>query len=599
MKRWMRAGRLMLGIGWETGPPVFLAFLSVSLVSSLGPLLFAFALRSLTDGIYYRSTVSAVTGGILSAAALLIIGLAPYVERWAVPRIRERSIMVMQRRMLNLCAASPGLDHFERSDYWDRLQLIRRNFGDLLMGMANALTGPLILLQLVITAIALASIQPLLLILPLVGFPAAWLSQKAENLQRAGEQRAAEGRRAAQHLFSLASTAQSAKEIRVYDLRRELLSRHRETARGVQQVMERAWFGSVAVTATGWLIFGLAYVGAVLLALRAAAAGRMSPGDVALTLSLSTALVAAAGRLTQTAGLLLRAVTVADRYHWLADRVLPAHSTGRSDRTPAVPGRLITGIELENVSFAYPGSDRPALDHVNVSLDAGAVVAVVGENGAGKTTLVKLLSRMYAPSDGRILLDGTDIQRFDVNEYRLRLAAGFQDFARFEFVVQENVGVGDLPRLPDAGAVSQALARAGAGFTHRLPEGLETQLGRNWEGGVDLSGGEWQKLALARAMMRENPFLVIYDEPTAALDAPTEYALFEQIAADMRQGAAHGRITLLVSHRFSTVRMADLIVVLRNGRLTEYGTHGSLMAQGGLYAELYRLQARAYSSLSE
>jgi len=588
----------MAGIGWETGPLVFLVFVTVSLVGSIGPLLFAFGLRSLTNGIYYKSTSDAVVGGVLTALALFIVGTAPFLQRWALPRIRERSIMVMQRRMLKLCATAPGLDHFERADYWDVLQLIKRNFGDLLMGMANALTGPVVILQLAITAVSLARIQPLLLVLPAAGFPAAWLSRKAETVQRAGEQRAAESRRVAQHLFSLASNARPAKEIRVYHLAGELLDRHADAARGVRRPMERALFASAVITAIGWLIFAAAYLGAVFLALRSAESGRMSPGDVALALSLSTALVGAASRLTQTVGLVMRAVTIADRYYWLADRVLPAHRNG-SDPVPAVPARLITGFELQDVSFTYPGADRLALDGVSVRLPAGSVVALVGENGAGKTTLVKLLTRMYAPTGGRILLDGADIQRFDVAGYRNALAGGFQDFARFELLIRENVGVGDLPRLPDEAAVGHALDRVGAGFAQRLPDGIETQLGRNWEGGVDLSGGEWQKLALARAMMRECPFLVIYDEPTASLDPPTEYALFEQIATDMRRGAADGRVTLLVSHRFSTVRMADLIMVLRSGRIAEYGTHTSLMAQGGLYAELYRLQARAYSSLSQ
>jgi ATP-binding cassette subfamily B protein len=223
------------------------------------------------------------------------------------------------------------------------------------------------------------------------------------------------------------------------------------------------------------------------------------------------------------------------------------------------------------------------------------VVALVGENGAGKTTLVKLLGRMYAPSRGRILLEGVDLQQLDVAEYRRRLAAGFQDFARFELRAREAVGVGDLPRLQDVAAVRRALRKTNAGFAEQLAAGLETQLGRAWEGGVDLSGGEWQKLALARAMMRESPFLVVLDEPTASLDPQTEYALFEQVAADMREGAAaDGRVTLLVSHRFSTVRMADLIVVLDQGRVVEQGRHEELVAAGGLYAELYGLQARAY-----
>jgi len=220
-------------------------------------------------------------------------------------------------------------------------------------------------------------------------------------------------------------------------------------------------------------------------------------------------------------------------------------------------------------------------------------VAIVGENGAGKTTLVKLLCRLYQPSAGRILVDGVELARMPVDEWRSRLAGAFQDFFKFEFSARHSVGVGDVPRLDDERAVVTAVARAGADeMVAALTAGLETQLGSTWPAGVEVSFGQWQKLALARAFMRDRPLLLVLDEPTAALDAETEHALFERYAA--AANASDGRITILVSHRFSTVRMADLIVVLDGARVVEVGAHEDLVAKGGQYAELYGIQAAAY-----
>jgi ATP-binding cassette subfamily B protein len=230
------------------------------------------------------------------------------------------------------------------------------------------------------------------------------------------------------------------------------------------------------------------------------------------------------------------------------------------------------------------------------------VVAVVGENGAGKTTLVKLLCKLYEPTAGRILVDGAPLSRMRAEEWRSRLAGAFQDFFRFEFVARQSVGLGDVPRVDDQAAVSAAVGRAGAeDVVARLPAGLETQLGPTWPGGVEVSFGQWQKLALARGFMRDKPLLLVLDEPTAALDAETEHALFERYAAAARGGTraaagegGAGAITILVSHRFSTVRMADLIVVLDGARVAQVGSHEELMAKGGPYAELYGIQAAAY-----
>jgi ATP-binding cassette subfamily B protein len=278
---------------------------------------------------------------------------------------------------------------------------------------------------------------------------------------------------------------------------------------------------------------------------------------------------------------------------WLEDYA--ASLTEHADTS--APELLVEGIRFDQVSFTYPGTERRVLEDVNLDLKPGSVVAIVGENGAGKSTLVKLLCRMYQPDQGRILIDGVDLARIRADEWRLRIAGAFQDFFRFEFQARHTVGVGDVPRLDDKPAVVAAVERAGANdVVERLGSGLETQLGTTWPNGVEVSFGQWQKLALARGFMREHPLLIVLDEPTAALDAETEHALFERYAAIARGGKGDrtSRITILVSHRFSTVRMADMIVVLDGARVVEVGTHEALMAKGGQYSELYGIQAAAY-----
>jgi len=243
------------------------------------------------------------------------------------------------------------------------------------------------------------------------------------------------------------------------------------------------------------------------------------------------------------------------------------------------------------VTFRYPGTDVDVLHDPDLDVPAGPSVAIVGENGAGKTTLVKLLCRFCAPTAGTITVDGVDLQAIDVEAWRAQLAGGFQDFARVELTLQESVGIGDIASVEDPVAVGGALAKVGAG----LPVGLDQQLGQQWLGGVDLSEGQWQKVAMARAMMRAEPLLLLLDEPTSGLDAHAEHALFELFAGVASETAARtGAVTLFVSHRFSTVRMADHIVVLERGRVVEQGDHASLMAAGGLYRELYDIQSRAY-----
>ncbi|MFE4513377.1 ATP-binding cassette domain-containing protein [Kitasatospora sp. NPDC056783] len=232
---------------------------------------------------------------------------------------------------------------------------------------------------------------------------------------------------------------------------------------------------------------------------------------------------------------------------------------------------------------------------VDLTLEPGSTVALVGENGAGKTTLVKLLCRLHEPDSGTITVDGTDLRSVPPATWREQLSACFQDFARFELLVRETVGVGSLPAMADERRLHGALERADAAAVPRaLPAGLDTQLGRRWTGGTDLSLGQWQRLALARASMRPAPVLLVLDEPSASLDAASEHALFARFDEAWRIGAQTGAITVLVSHRFSTVRMADRIVVLADGRITEQGSHEQLLARGGGYARLFTIQAEGY-----
>jgi ATP-binding cassette subfamily B protein len=264
--------------------------------------------------------------------------------------------------------------------------------------------------------------------------------------------------------------------------------------------------------------------------------------------------------------------------------------------TAEVPAQLEHGISFRHVSFHYPGTEREVLSDLMLELRAGSIVALVGDNGAGKTTLVKLLSGMYQPSSGQILVDGLDLATLDIGAWRIRLSAAFQDYARFELVFQESVGIGDLERIDDAEGVVMALDHAGAGdLVGQLDAGLSTPLGPSFEGGANLSGGQWQKVSLGRAMMPPAPLLLIMDEPTANLDPVAERALFERYADRARRVANDlGTIVVFVTHRFSSVRIADAIVVLADGKVIESGSHAELLATDGLYAELFHLQARHY-----
>jgi ATP-binding cassette subfamily B protein len=444
-------------------------------------------------------------------------------------------------------------------------------------------------LRVVVTVALLASIHPALILLAAFAVPAVATSIWRPAVERAAQERAAQPHRLARHLCTLATTAATGKEVRVTGIG-DRLARERRDAweRGHLPIRSARW-ATAAWHAGAWAIFGLAYVGAVVFV---SIGLRASPGAILLVLAAGARL---SGYIGATVGELgfLRGFWMdgSRRLAWLED-----YAASQQVRAPmAPPDALEHGIRLDHVSFAYPGTSTAVLDDVSLTLPAGAVVAIVAANGAGKTTLVKLLTKMYEPTQGEISVDAMALSRIDSARWRERVSGAFQDFSRFEFVARHTVGLGDLTRLDNPTSVMAAVARAGADdVVATLPAGLDTQLGATWPSGVDVSFGQWQKLALARGFMRDDPLLLVLDEPTAALDAETEHALFERYAEAARHRQSNGRVTVLVSHRFSTVRMADLIVVMDGARVVEAGTHDQLMTLGGQYAEMYGIQAKAY-----
>lgn len=531
---------------------------------------------------------AAIGLGVSAAATWFLRTVSTRVQR----RFRDRVTIALESHVARLQATIATIAHQERPEYLDRLSMLRNQvfvLDHMYMSLFSTLGW---ILRLGVTMALLASIHPALLLLFVFAAPTVLASTWRPDVERAVQERGAPTHRLARHLFTVASTAPPGKEVRVTGIG-ERLVRDRRAA------WER-WYGPVARVrwqsagwySLAWAVFGLAYVGAVVFV----SSGLRAPaGQVLLVLAAGARLSAYIGATVGEIGF-LRGFWMdgSRRLAWLEDYAASAAASADL----RVPAALREGIRLEHVSFTYPGTSRVVLDDISLALPAGAVIAIVGENGAGKTTLVKLLSKMYEPTAGTILVDEFPLRRLPASEWRACLAGAFQDFFRFEFRARQTIGLGEVPRMEEQTAVLAAVARAGAGdVVERLKAGLDTQLGPTWPDGVDLSFGQWQKLALARGFMRDQPLLLILDEPTAALDAETEHALFERYAAAAKDASDGntGRITILVSHRFSTVRMADLIVVLDGARLVEFGTHDELMMKNGQYAELYGIQAAAYS----
>jgi ATP-binding cassette subfamily B protein len=500
----------------------------------------------------------------------------------------------VNQELMQLSNGSLGIEQHERAEYSDKLELLRNEFNHLWGSVEQVFSSIGLVTAMLMTGIILAGLSPLLLLLPLFALPpllgGRWANERVDRARVASAGEIRLGR----HLLYLAFDADAAKEIRLFGIQDELARREEELWTRVTRRLWRAELGGIVLQMAGQLLFAAGYVGAVLLVVKQTIDGHGSVGNVVLVVALAAQVNAQVAQVLNVVQQLQRTSKAVTRLLWLRAFSARLHPVV-SDPAP-VPERLQRGIALHGVSFRYPATETDVLRDVELEIPPGTTVAIVGENGAGKSTLVKLLCRFYEPTTGSITLDGVDLRRFDADDWRLRIAAGFQDFYRFELIARESVGVGGLELGPEEHPVLAALDRAHAtDVVGVLPEGLATQLGKSYADGSELSGGQWQKVALGRAMMRETPLLLILDEPTSALDAHAEHALFERYAATARAvGTATGAVTVFVSHRFSTVRMADLILVIRDGEIAERGSHGELMELGGTYAELFELQAAAY-----
>ena len=587
----------LVRLGYRHEPGLLLAAFLLSLLAALPDALIALWLALLGAGVVRadRGLLFASALGLAASAAgtWFLRTISTRVQR----RFRDRVTIALEGHVARLQASVATIAHQERPELLDRLAVLRDQVFVLDHMYMSVFSTCGWILRLGITVALLMSVHPALALLALFALPTVLTSSWRPAVERGAEERGAPAARLARHLFVTATTAAPGKEVRLSGIGARLVRRRRTEWERWYHLVSRARWGSAAWHTLAWAVFGAGYVGAIVFV---AARLHAPPAEVLLVLAAGSRLSAYVGATVGEIGF-LRGIWMdgSRRLAWLEDY---AASLVASADLP-VPERLTQGIRVDRVSFAYPGTDRLVLREVSLDLPAGSVIAIVGENGAGKSTLVKLLCKLYAPTSGRILVDGVDLARLPADDWRTRLAGAFQDFFRFELPARHSIGLGDVPRLDDDPAVRTAVERAGAAdVVERLAAGLDTQLGPTWPDGVDVSFGQWQKFALARGFMRDGPLLLVLDEPTAALDAETEHAVFERYAAalrgdqegDGRRYVANGRISLLVSHRFSTVRMADHIVVLDGARVVETGSHEELMALGGTYAELYGIQAAAY-----
>jgi ATP-binding cassette subfamily B protein len=491
-----------------------------------------------------------------------------------------------------VAGSTPTLEIHERPGRCDKAAVVRGTRGDIAAAFDRIAWLAGAALALIASAALMASVVPVLAALPLFAVPAVLATQAADSKRGQAVQRGTPRARLAGHLFTLATTAAAGRETRLFGLATELRRRHREEWDSAGQDIARTDRRARVPVALAWLLFVLAYAAAITVLVRAGLAGDASLGLI----------VAAVAVTSQVTGQVQSLLTVT---FWTLESLravrafLDVLQDGATERaaigpaTPlAVPARLAAGLTLEGLSFQYWNRDQPSLNDINLQLPAGAVVALVGENGAGKSTLVKVLSGLYQPSAGRILVDGTDLAQFAPEDWRARITTAFQDPVPIEMSLKDTIGLGWLEHRDDPERIGAALRTVGGGnLLASLPEGLETRLGRKSWDGKGLSGGQWQTVANARAAMRQAPLLRVLDEPSASLDARAEEWLFQQYA-DLRR--ADGGVTVLITHRFTTARAADLIVVLDGGRVVEVGPHDTLSQAGGLYAELFRLQARYF-----
>jgi ATP-binding cassette subfamily B protein len=580
----------LLLIVWRSGRAIVAGGLACRLVGSLIPVAMLWVAKQILDAVQARSNGQALPEhfwALVAAEAGLaafgaIVGRAGgYFDALLADRFtRHVSVRVMEH------ASRLDLASYEDPVFYDKLERARVQATDRI-AMIHAIGA---LLQQTVTAATLSMtilwFSPWLLLLLVVAVVPAFLGESHfAFLGYSLNIRQTPARRRLDYLRVLGASKESAKELKLFGLSDFIAGEYARISydlydQNVALARRRLWAGALLS-----LVSTAGYYSAYAWVVYRTVTGELSWGTLQMLAG------AIGGASSNIQSIFATFSSIADQSLFLTDLVeffrVEPKVRSKPDAIPA-PRPVQTGFRFEGVSFAYPGSSRLILDNLDLSIDPGERIALIGENGQGKTTIVKLITRLYDPTGGRILLDGVDLRDYNIEDLNREIGVIFQDFMRYEMSAKGNIGVGRIDADSDADIRAAARKSQADSVIARLPGGYEQLLGRRFEGGLDLSGGEWQKVALARAYLRDAQ-LVILDEPTAALDARSEYEVFQRFSE-----LTEGKMALLISHRFSTVRMADRIVVLENGRIAEQGNHKQLMALGARYAELFELQASSY-----
>ncbi|WP_197493291.1 ABC transporter ATP-binding protein [Woeseia oceani] len=581
-----------LHLVWSTSPLLTVVLAVLTLTAGILPAAIAWVGQLIVDGVVAAMAAEQADTTyvlrLLGAEALLVIGVAASQRGISASQSLLRALLGQRVNVMILeKALTLQLAHFEDSEFYDKLTQARREASSRPLSLVNRTFG------LVQNAITLSSYAALLysfspwavVILIGAGLPSFFAEAKfSGDAFRLFRWRSPETRMQ-MYLETVIAREDGVKEVKLFQLGPRLLQRYRDIFNKLF-VEDR----KLTLRRDGWgFVLGLlstaAFYGAYVWIVIATISREITLGAMTMYLMLfRQGQSAVSASLTAISGMYEDNLYLSNLYEYLAQEV--PNRDGEADRGPE-PAR---GIEFRHVSFAYPGAAEKALDDINLQIRPGQSLALVGENGSGKTTLIKLLTRLYEPTAGEIYLDGLALSDWSVEALRRRVGVIFQDFGRYQFSVGENIGAGDVRYIDDeARWATAAQTGMAAPFIEDMPEGYHTQLGRWFKGGRELSGGQWQKIALSRAFMRSEADILVLDEPTAAMDAASEAAVFDHFRQSSRD-----KMTILISHRFSTVRAADQIIVMQHGRIVERGDHNELLAMGGQYAHLFELQAKGY-----